>query len=221
LAVTATDVAALAGTYIKTCKRNYWAKPLLNELMHETGLRILIRKIQLIGAQYDKALTPIYSHSSNHYLRIYFVSQKGRIKADKLIKEHKYMQHCPKCFSTEVVDMVKSNCKHKIDYAGPLWVGPLWDKKLAAKMLKKADEENKELYTIVKTISAESKINKLGFYDVHKASKLLKKTVPRRQDILDALKKLKYKASETHFTHDGIRTNAPAKKFLSIIKKLR
>ena len=63
LAVTATDTAPLAGTYPNACKRKYWAIPLRNHLMHEVGIRILIRKVQLIGIQYDKALIPIFSCS--------------------------------------------------------------------------------------------------------------------------------------------------------------
>ena len=54
LAVTATDTGALSGSYTKACLRKYWARPLRNELMHEIGIRILIRKVQLIGAQNDK-----------------------------------------------------------------------------------------------------------------------------------------------------------------------
>ncbi|MBW2992988.1 tRNA (guanine(10)-N(2))-dimethyltransferase, partial [Candidatus Woesearchaeota archaeon] len=61
LAVTATDTAPLAGTYPTACKRKYWASPKLDSNKHETGLRILIRKCQLIAAQYEKALTPILS----------------------------------------------------------------------------------------------------------------------------------------------------------------
>ena len=58
LAVTATDTSALAGSYPDACRRKYWAEPLRSEMMHEAGLRILIRKGQLIGAQFEKALTP-------------------------------------------------------------------------------------------------------------------------------------------------------------------
>jgi len=54
LAVTNTDTAALSGTFPKTCMRKYWAMPKRDYMMHETGLRILIRKIQLIGMQYEK-----------------------------------------------------------------------------------------------------------------------------------------------------------------------
>src|SRR3989338_1247899 len=62
LAVTNTDTAALTGTYQKTCIRKYWAVPKRDYMMHETGLRILIRKVQLIGMQYEKALIPVFSY---------------------------------------------------------------------------------------------------------------------------------------------------------------
>src|SRR3989344_5707896 len=58
IAVTATDTAALTGTYPKVTKRKYWARAIRNYMMHEIGLRILIRKVQLQGVQFDKALIP-------------------------------------------------------------------------------------------------------------------------------------------------------------------
>ena len=51
--------------------------------MHETGIRILIRKIQLIGAQYNKALTPIFSYSKEHYFRVFLKCEKGKEAASK------------------------------------------------------------------------------------------------------------------------------------------
>lgn len=62
LAVTATDAGGLAGSFPKACLRKYWAKSVRNSTMHENGLRILIRKVQLIGAEHDKALIPIFSY---------------------------------------------------------------------------------------------------------------------------------------------------------------
>jgi len=113
LAVTATDTAALTGTYENACKRKYWAKPLRNYLMHEIGLRILIRKIQLVGCQYEKALTPLLSYSKDHYYRIFFKCEKGKAKCDEIIKQHKFFQ----------------------EKYGPIWAGQLKDSKLIQKML--------------------------------------------------------------------------------------
>ena len=110
LAVTATDTSALCGTYKDACQRKYWADSKNDCLMHETGLRILIRKVQLVAAQYDKALVPIFSYSKDHYMRVFFRSSKMKNKIDEILKQHKMMG----------------------DF-GPIWAGKLWDSKLAKK----------------------------------------------------------------------------------------
>jgi len=84
LAVTATDTSALAGTYPDACMRKYWAAPLRNELKHEIGIRILTRKIQLVAAQYDKALVPIFSYSKDHYFRVFSVVKNPSLMLMKL-----------------------------------------------------------------------------------------------------------------------------------------
>ena len=66
LAVTATDTSALAGTAAAACKRKYLAMPLKNEFMHETGVRILVRLVQLIGALHEKALVPVFCYYKGH-----------------------------------------------------------------------------------------------------------------------------------------------------------
>ena len=73
IAVTATDTSALAGTYPAATLRKYWAVPSRTWVMHDIGLRILIRKVQLIGAQYEKALIPLLSVATNHYYRVFFL----------------------------------------------------------------------------------------------------------------------------------------------------
>ncbi len=193
LAVTATDTAALCGSSPNACLRKYWAKPMRNYLMHEIGIRILIRKIQLIGAQNNKALIPIFSYSKDHYYRIFFRCEKGRQKADKLLEKHKYFLYNPKTFEREVSDF---NYKKGCQYAGPLWAGRLWDDELVEKMHENCDKDNKKLYKLISLIKEESKINVVGFYDLHK----LYKDVPKIETILK-----KGKISRTHFLGWGVR----------------
>jgi tRNA (guanine26-N2/guanine27-N2)-dimethyltransferase len=119
LGVTATDTSALCGSSPKACLRKYWAKPLRNELMHETGLRILIRFVQLIGAMNEKALIPIFCYYKDHYMRCYFRAEKGKQRVDKVLKHHGFF-----------------------DKAGPMWLGTLFDKRLV-NMMNKNTEDNK------------------------------------------------------------------------------
>jgi len=159
LAVTATDTAPLAGTYPAACKRKYWASPLLDSNKHETGLRILIRKIQLIAAQYEKALTPILSYYHEHYFRVFFRCEKGKTKVDKIINQHGMFNN-----------------------AGPLWLGKLWDCKLVNKIAKQTELK------IIKTISKECKINIVGFIDIHKFCKKHKLKIPKTETLLKKIK---------------------------------
>ena len=219
LAVTATDTSALCGTFPSACIRKYWAVPKKDAVMHETGLRILIRKVQLVGAQYGKALMPIFSYSKEHYMRVFLRNEKGKNKADDVLKQHKML-----------------------DAAGPMWLGKLFDKELAYKIynnalknkifntqenqrffvprnFKKISWENKELIKFLKIIKDESKINSVGFYDLHDIAKKNKiKIVSRKEDVINKIKKSGYKASETHFAGTGIRSDITEAKLIRMLK---
>jgi len=196
IAVTATDTSALSGTYPKACLRKYWAKPLRNELMHEVGLRILIRKVQLIGAQFDKALVPIFSYSKDHYMRIFFRCLKGKKDVDLVLRQHGMFNE-----------------------AGPMWLGRLFDSKLCNKMLK--NNEIKENEKILRIIKDESKVDVVGFYDIHKIMKREKiHNTPRKLELISAIKEKGFKAAETHFSGEGIRSDIEYKELLKIIKRI-
>jgi len=181
LAVTATDTAALASV-TGACKRKYWAIPLRNELKHEIGLRILIRKIQLIAEQYDKALLPVFSYFKDHYYRIFLINNKGKKEVNKLIEQHGIFQN-----------------------SGPMWLGNLWDKELVDKMYSNMPDK------FLKTIKEESKIETIGFYDMHELCRKHKLKIPK----LDKL--LKY-GSRTIFNEYGLKTNLKEEELVKIIK---
>jgi tRNA (guanine26-N2/guanine27-N2)-dimethyltransferase len=192
LAVTATDTACLCGTFPKTCRRKYWAMPLRNEIMHETGLRILIRKVQMVGGQYDKALKPVFSYSKDHYFRVFFKCEKSKEAVDKVIQKHGMLGE-----------------------AGPMWLGELWDSKLASKIAE-ADSTNRFL----SVIKEESRIKTAGFYDTHRIVKKYKiNHIPKKYVLIKAIRKEGYKASETHFKAEGIRSDIGLKSLLKIIRK--
>lgn len=215
LAVTATDTAPLAGTFPDACMRKYWAKPLNNHLMHEIGLRILIRKVQLLGAQHDKALIPIYSYFKDHYLRIFFKCIKGKKECDKILSKHEYLLYCNNCQSFWSSKINHGCCcNNDMEQAGPLWIGELWDVKLAKKICD-ADKDNKFL----KTIYSESKIESMGFYDIHALAKKHKFAIPNYEKLLVALNK-KGNSSRTHFSEQGIKTTLNVKEIMRVIHEL-
>ncbi len=227
LAVTATDTGALCGSYKNACLRKYSGKPLRNEFCHETGLRILISKVQSTGTQYDKALTPIFSYSKEHYFRVFFKCIKGKKKVDELMKNIRYIVHCSSClFRKTTKDIFNSNkcpvCSSKTDYAGPLWLGQLWDKKLLTRMCKNIkNSEDKKLVKFLEIIKNESKISSAGFYDVAKVVKHNKlKSVPKKNLLIKEIKKAGFNAAETHIRPNSIRSSIELKELIKLIKKI-
>jgi len=189
LAVTATDTAVLCGSApFKCCIERYGGKPIRNHLMHEVGLRILMAYVIKTGQKYKVNLAPIFSNSTRHYMRIYFRRTK--------LNEGKWIGLW--------------------NGSGPMWLGDLWDEKLANDM-HLAAVKNKEISSpardLLFTIKEESKIHEIGFTDI---ASFHPKTFPKINDVIAKLHAKGFNAARTHFNPTGIRTNAPD----NIIKKL-
>jgi len=204
LAITATDTSALCGTYPKACKRKYWAEPLKNELMHELGLRILIRKIQLIGAHHERALRVLCSYSIDHYMRVFLVFEKSKENTNKILEQHKEYDFEGKKY-------------------GPMYFGELNDLDFLKRMKSEAEENRENIdersIKLVDSLIAETKIGGVGFHDIHKIAKRNKISIPKYELIFRELQKKGYKYSRTHFTDTGIKTDAPESEIEKIMKK--
>ncbi len=221
LAITATDTSSLSGTYPDACLRKYWAFSLKNEFMHESGIRILIRKVQLIGAEHGKALTPLFSYSKEHYFRVFFKCDKSKQKVAKVLKKHGFVLYCKSCLNRTTSDKNsgKCFCGKGFDFAGPMWLGNLWDSKLVKNMIK----ENKELALnkFLETILEESMMKTIGFYDIHTVVKEYKlRRIPKKVLLIEKLKSNGFKVCETHFAPNTIRTNANIKELVKITDKI-
>jgi tRNA (guanine26-N2/guanine27-N2)-dimethyltransferase len=192
IAVTATDTSALCGAFPAACIRKYWAVPVNNEQMYEFGLRILIRKVQLIGSQYGKALLPLFSYTKDHYMRVFFRSEKAKSAADEILNQHRMFGR-----------------------AGPAWHGSLWDAKLVSAMLKLA--KDRETVKFLRLIKDESLVGAVGYYDLHTI--FAGKKIPQKQDLIALLRRKGYLASETHFLGTAVRSNASLEELKRIIKQ--
>lgn len=190
LAVTATDTGCLAGSFSAACRRKYWAEPSKDSNMHENGLRILIRKVQLIGSDHDKALIPIFSYFKYHYLRIFFRCEKGKHRVDKILNQH-----------------------GMFNKAGPLWLGELWDKSIAKKI---ADSSKGNKF--LRIIEKESEIPVVGFYHIPDICKKNKLKMIKQEEIIDRIKKKGYKAAETHFAPNSLRSDIPLDELVKVLK---
>lgn len=214
LALTATDTAALAGTSPAACRRKYWSTPLRCPLKHEIGMRILARKAQLVAAQYEKALVPIYCHATEHYTRLYLLALKSKAAVEEVLSGHGYVAYDQKtgAFSVRGHNKPMTTTER---VAGPLWTGALWDPELADTMLTLSRKPafagtiTDDTKRLVALIAEESCIGAPFFEDVHDITSRLRQGPPGFESIMIALGRQGHAASRTHFLPSGIRTTAP------------
>ena len=69
----------------------------------------------------------------------------------------------------------------------------------------------------IRIILEESKINNVGFYDLHKLSQKYKFQVPNFELVMQKIISKGYKASRTHFSGYGIKTDMKIRELLDIL----
>ena len=226
LSLTATDTAPLSGTYPKTCIRRYGARPLRNEFKHEVGVRILIKKVIELAAQYDIAMIPVFAYSHLHYFKLFFIKDRGAKLTDSLIARVGYLLYCFNCMNREVVlDPLKMKercpiCGTRFSLGGPMWLGDLWNKEFTDFLYRESQDRNeisKETKRTLSLIRQESELQTVGFYMVSKLAERI--GIPQQPPIGKAVEF--YHGVRTHFEGDGIRTRHSHKEVLSLSEELK
>jgi tRNA (guanine26-N2/guanine27-N2)-dimethyltransferase len=218
LAATATDMAPLCGVHPKACNRKYGGKPLRTEYCQELAVRFLAGAIAQAAARHDIGVKIPFSHCSDHYIRVYAQIGYGRQRADISLRNVGYILHCFKCLHREIArkpfpeTAIKCpECGNRMDYAGPLWTGKLFETEFIKKMI---DESHKRPFR------NSAKINKLltlideeagasaTYYIVDKLSQKLKLPAPAMSTYIQALRDAGIKVSLTHFNSRGVRSDS-------------
>ncbi|MGB9936569.1 MAG: tRNA (guanine(10)-N(2))-dimethyltransferase [Methanobacterium sp.] len=226
LCTTATDTSALCGTYKEPCIRKYGAMPLKTEYCHEMGIRILAGFIARTVSKFKKYIEVKFAHSTEHYMRIYTVLQKGAKNTDESLKNIGYILHCFNCLNRTVVKGITPPmdsgcpvCGSKFKAAGPLWCGEIADADFIKRMITNIEtseiNQNKKALKLLNIAYDESSAP-ATHYDLHGISRNLKISAPRLNEVLETLKEQGYFASRTHFKPTGIKTNAS----INILKEI-
>ncbi len=228
LAATATDLAPLCGVHAKACLRKYGGKPLRSEYCHEIAIRLLCGSMATIAAKKDIGIQILFSHSTDHYIRVYAQISYGAKKADDSIKTLGYIMHCFNCMHREITHQpfgcpTCPECGAKMDYTGPLWTGSITDtqfiEQLSKQNQKTTFKNNTKITKRLALISAEATMAPT-YYVIDKLSGKLNLPAPANQTFIEALHKAGYQAVPTHFNPRGIKTNAPAMAMHKILREL-
>jgi tRNA (guanine26-N2/guanine27-N2)-dimethyltransferase len=229
LATTATDLAPLCGVHAKACIRKYGGKPLRTEYCHELALRFLAGCTASLAAKHDVGIKILFCHSSDHYIRQYSQISYGAKRADENIRNLGFILHCFNCLHREVVEkifgksMVCPECGSKMDYAGPLWVGDLWDKEFCDALVvesKKTAFKGSARISKLLNYTVQEATAPITYFVIDRLCQKLNLTAVANQAFIDALHKSGFTAVPTHFNPRGIKTNASAMAAQKVLREL-
>lgn len=222
LSATATDVAVLCGGKTAACLKNYHSKPMNNEFTHETGLRILIKRIAEVAAEFNMGIRPLVSFSDRHYLKTVIEVRRSADKAFESMKSLGHVFHCPACgFRGHGKFPQPCPCGRDTDYAGPLWLGELHEKGFIAEMARlnreRSYSDKAEISDMLGLMGQEVGMPPY-YYNIHELCKIRRLgDIPKRDAVIASLKGSGFRAAGTHFSPISIKTDAPIGKIMGIL----
>jgi tRNA (guanine26-N2/guanine27-N2)-dimethyltransferase len=231
LALTATDMAPLCGVHPRACVRKYGGRPLRTEYCHELAVRLLAGCLAIIAAKHDIGINVVFSHSANHYIRLYAIVRYGAREADESLRNMGFMLHCFKCMHRETTKQFVlwehasecSECGSKLSFAGPLWVGKIADLNFCRLIEEELRHRSFKLGRKIEDILAlvEDEVDApIGFYVVDKLCGALSLPVPPVKKVREALKSVGFEAVLTHFHSRGVKTDASAGEMKRTLQQL-
>ncbi len=228
IALTATDMAPLCGVHPQVALRKYGGRSLRTEYCHELAVRLLAGCLASTAARYNIGVRLLFSHSTDHYVRVYALSSYGAKKADENIENMGYVFHCFNCFHRETYEeFVPSfpkrcdECGSQLNAAGPLWLGKIFDKEFCSSMKGEIANERlrneKRVLKLLSLIEVECDAPST-YYVINRICDKFNLPVPSLRDVLSEIKHGGFEAYLTHFNRMGLRTDAAASIVTGIIK---
>jgi tRNA (guanine26-N2/guanine27-N2)-dimethyltransferase len=109
-----------------------------------------------------------------------------------------------------------------MDYAGPLWLGSIFDSEFIESMIKEnksvAFRNSNKIAKLLELAKNEATAP-ITYYVLDKLSGKLGCPSPSIQAFLNALQNNGFQAQQTHFSTRGIRTDAPTQEISKLIKE--
>lgn len=216
LSVTATDLPVLHGLYQEACKRKYYGIPVRTEYGNEIAIRLILGCIHLVAGRLDVQIVPLFVQTNMHYYKVYV---KVLVRTDSQ-ENMGYIIHCKICGHRKIQNESGNSCEvcgTKLESAGPLWIGELYDKVFVDMMLK---EQKKFLIdkSCEKTLlKCQNEIGMpVTYFTLDEIARKKQCAPPSLSKILEKLQNDGYKVSQTSLNPSGFRTDARIDKILQI-----
>ena len=208
LSITATDLQVLHGLFRDACKRRYGGVPIKTEYANEIAIRLILGCIRVVAARLDIEIIPLFVESDLHYYRTYLRVLNRPDQKENL----GYIMHCKFCGNRKMVHEQKNTCdvcNADADFAGPLWIGQIFEKKFVESM-------HNEVYNHIVEKSCEKIISKCilesekpgTYFTLDEIASKMKVSPLKLDKAISKLESNGFVASPTSLNPTGFRTNA-------------
>ncbi|MCV0392775.1 MAG: tRNA (guanine-N1)-methyltransferase [Nitrosopumilus sp.] len=221
LSTAATDLQVLNGLFQEACKRKYGGIPVRAEYGNEIAIRLILGCLRVVAARLGVTIIPLFVESDMHYYRT-FVKILNRPDQQNNLG---YIVHCKNCRHRKIsleTQQTCELCKLKINLAGPLWIGKIFEKDFIQKMLLEISnlEIDKNCEKTLNKCLAESEMPGTYFTIDEIASKM-KASPPKLENAISNLQKNNFLASVTSLNPTGFRTNANIDEIIKIFQSIQ
>ncbi len=209
--LTATDTAALAGTYPRVCRRRYGAWHGVHKApwRAEVGLRILAAAAIQSAGRFDRGATPVLSVARGHWMRVVMHVQDGRDHADRAAKGLGAVWMDADRFAHIERDATTVQGPH----ASPIWTGALHGDVLQRFATDRPMAERTA--RLVDTLQAEG--DEPFWVAMPDLRRSIGRDLPKKPALMQALQDAGHGASPSHIDPEGIRTDADIEAFEALI----
>lgn len=196
LAVTATDLPVLAGAQPVACQRIYAARPVHGRLGPEGAVRILLSTILREAGSDGRWARPLLGYVGGHHVRAYV-----RLTAPS--------DDAPPVGTIDPERWPGPSLEGRGPF-GPMWLGPLVDGELAARLAVPATAARpREVERLIARLREDAAVPAAFYHEPNRlASQLGLKEPSSPEALVAALKAAGHLAGRTHVRPEGVRTVA-------------
>ena len=206
LSISATDLQVLHGLFNDACKKKYHGTPVKTTYSNEISIRLVLGLSIAVAARLDIEATPIFVETNQHYYRVYLRILNKPDTRNNI----GYIAHCRNCGNRHTTPEQIQNCtlcSHKVELAGPLWIGSLFERDFVAQMIQNIpDYSDKKCEKSIRKALLESEMPAC-YYTLDEIAQMLKSAPIPLEQIILRLQQNGFSASPTSLNPTGFRTN--------------
>ena len=217
LSVTATDLQVLHGLSKRACQRKYHGVPIKTEYSNEIAIRLILGCLEYVAGRLDIQIIPQFVQHDMHYYRAYLKILNKPGQKEQL----GYIIHCKSCGSRKAVmkqEEICEVCDSKLDVAGPLWIGQLFEKEFVMKMTEIVPKlvMDKRCEKILEKCVLESEMPPT-YYTLDEIASKMQSAPLKMKNMIKKLQDAGFAASPTSLNPNGFRTDCKIDEIIKIL----